>query len=285
MAITRTAKGTAQDKTSTTTLTISSVSMTANELLVVCVGFETDSTISSVTWGGRNLKSVSGSLATQGDTRCRMFRAKVSNTDTRDVVITWAAAVTAKAAVAVAVNDEAVATDIVTAQGQASTTAGDTASAGTSTVANTVSLAFFVTGGPSTDSAGTAGSGHTLGQRVGTSGDAAGTNVTIQETYEILTATGTIQSTLTLSTARIMANCIADFRASEENRWGVVPTDLQKVRAIFDEKVTPIEHTHMLFYFNEEEDRIEVYDRGGDVDDDTLIAHLDVDGATEWVEI
>lgn len=213
MAITRTAKGTAQSKAANTTLTISSVSLTAGDLLVVGLGYETDFALNSVQWGSRSMKLVTNSAATQGDTRVRLYRAKVRDTATRDIVATWAGNMSARCMFATAVTEASILDVGNTATFTAGTTAPNTGTAVTSTVADTISIAAFVSGGPSGDTAGTAGDGHTLGQRVGTTGGGAATNVTIQETFEILSATGNVRSSMTGATGRIWACSVAAFNA------------------------------------------------------------------------
>lgn len=213
MAITRTAKGTAQSKAANTTLTISSVSLTAGDLLVVGIGYETDFALNTVEWGARDLKLTADSAATQGDTRVRIYRVRVKNTDTRDLTATWAGNMSARCMFATAVTETSKKDVGSTATFAAGTTAPNTGTAVTSTVADTISIAAFVSGGPSGDTAGTAGDGHTLGQRVGTTGGGAASNVTIQETFEILSATGNVRASLTGATGRIWACSIAAFRA------------------------------------------------------------------------
>lgn len=213
MAITRTAKGTAQSKAATTSLTLSSVSLTAGDLLVVGIGYETDAALNSVQWGSRNLKLVADSGATRGDTRVRLYRARVRDTATRDITVTWAGNMSARAMFATAFTEVGAKDVGSTADFAAGTTAPNTGTAVTSTIAATVSVAAMVSGGPSGDTAGTAGDGHTLGQRVGTTGGGAATNVTIQETFEILAATGDVRSSLTGATGRIWACSIAAFGA------------------------------------------------------------------------
>lgn len=281
MAIIRTAKGTAQSKSAGTTLTISSVALNEGDLLIVGICFESDAAFTDIKWGNRKLKPVKGTVFTQGDTRTRMFRAKIGVNDTRNIVATWAGTMSARVMIASSITG-AIALDVSGGQGQASGTALDTTDVGTSTVADTISIALFGTAAPSGDTPGTAGSGHTLGQRIGTTGGGAATNVTLQETYEILNSTGTIQATLTLSTARLSANSIAAFAPTLDNRVGITTTDLDDVRRIFAEKTTPIDFESMSFYWNDDQNRWEAYDRGADINAaDTLIAFQD----GGWTEI
>lgn len=284
MAITRTTKGTAQSKAANTGLQIANVSMIEGDLLLVGLCFETDAALNTVKWGNRSLKPVGNTNFVRGDTRTRMYRAIAGTTATRNLDATWAANMSARCMIAVSISG-ARALDLSGGQDQASGTSLDTTNVGASTIADTISIAFFGTGGPSGDAQGTAGSGHTLGQRIGTTGAGAGSNVTLQETFEILTATGVIQSTLTLSTARISANSIAAFAATKENQVAIAPSDLEQGRDFFAGKATPLDYEAMSFYWNDNLNRWEVYDRGADIDSsDTLIGHMDPDDGA-WTEV
>lgn len=213
MAITRTAKGTNADKTAGTTLTVAGVSMTAGDLIVVGTGYETDAGITSVNWGNsRDFKLVAQSGVTQGDTRNRLYRLRAKRTATRDVDITWAGTMSARAMFVSSLTDVG-RKDVGQTNTQTATGSPATGSAVTSTVADTISIASFVSLGPLNDTPGTAGVGHTLGQRDGTNGAPPTSNVTIQETYEILSATGNVRATLSGATARDWANTIIAFAA------------------------------------------------------------------------
>jgi len=215
MAITRTAKGTAQSKAANPTLTLSSVALNAGDMLVVGLGYETDAAIVSVKWGNRSLKLVTSSGATHGDTRVRLYRARVRNTFVRDVVVTWAANMSARCLFATALTEVSIKDVGSTNTHGSGTTAPTTGAAVTSTDPDTMSIAAFVSEGPSGDTAGTAGVGHTLGQRVGTTGGGASSNVTIQETFELLTVVGNVRATLSGATGRTWATSIVAFRSSE----------------------------------------------------------------------
>lgn len=52
----------------------------------------------------------------------------------------------------------------------------------------TLNIGYHMTNGPAGDAIGSSSTGHTLGQRVGTTGDADTSNITIQETYKIIEA-------------------------------------------------------------------------------------------------
>lgn len=68
-----------------------------------------------------------------------------------------------------------------------------------------------------------------------------------------------------------------------EDCLGIAPTDLNDIRLVFDKKTIP--HNQISWYYNDDADRWEVYDRGVGIDKtDTLIAHYEV-GGPGWVEV
>ncbi len=216
MAITRTAKGTAASKSSGTTLTISSVSIEAGAVLVVGIAWEDDNPGETPTLkiGNRDLTFVVDSHLKQGDTIVRIYKTRVKASKAKDITAVWPTALTARAMFATQIK-EASAKDVQSTNGNASGTNPTTGTAVTSTIADTISIAAFACLGPTSDTAATAGAGHTIGQRIGTTGGAAASNITLQETYEILSATGNVRSTLTLTTARVCAASIVAFAPTQ----------------------------------------------------------------------
>lgn len=216
MAITRTAKGTASAKASGTTLTVADVALTAGQTLIVGVAFDNSQGEPVVTLRNKELHVVAGSKQANAGTgfSVMLFRKIVHKTGTRDVTATWGAAIGARAMFVTAV-DEASIKDVGQKNEQDGTGAPATGTAVTSTAADTISVAAFASVGPSSDTAGTAGAGHTLGQRVGTTGAPPVSNVTIQETFEILSATGNIRATLSGATSRDWASTIVALSAAQ----------------------------------------------------------------------
>ena len=95
---TRTAKGTAQDKASTTTLTLASVSCNEGDALIIFVGNQTQNVPTSVAWGARELTKTAHIVnTTAGLTASIWIARKLVNTATRDVTVTWGTAIAAKA--------------------------------------------------------------------------------------------------------------------------------------------------------------------------------------------
>lgn len=219
MAITRTAKGTASSKAVTTVATLSSVSVTQGTTLVVAIAFDTDDgTPDTVKIGKKEMNLVAGSgiLNTGTGMRLQVYRKRIGRTNTRDVTANWSSGPTSKVVVIIATEiTEAGAKDVGHTREQDATTdpsSSTPANAPDSTVADTISLCYYASRGPSTDTIGTAGVGHTLGQRVGTTG---GSDITLQESYEILSATGTVRGLLTGATSRDWATSVVAFKAVE----------------------------------------------------------------------
>lgn len=211
------------------------------------------------------------------------YRAVIGGSNSRTPTFTWSNNANARACYFTEVAG-AGAKDVGSTKADTSTTAPATGSIVTTTSAETFHLASFGANGPSTDTAATANLGHTIGQRAGTSGGAAASNVTIQETFESLSATGDCRATLTATTARRWANSIVAYAGQSEYRASIGSNDLEAVREIFDGKITPIDHEFMSIYYNGDANRWEVYNRAAAVTGDTLIAYYEVDGAG-WVEV
>lgn len=210
MAIVYTGKGTSAGVGANQN--INNVTVNAGELLVVGAG-DRNVAPNSIKWGSDELVLVP-------DTRIEdsvnglassMYALIAQETRTKTIFGAWPAAAGATAIVA-STATETSQRDVIASALSAATGAPDTSSAGNSGIADSISFAFHVSQGPNTDTPGTAGSGHTLGQRVGTVG---ANSITIQETYEILSAVGTIQSTLSGATSRDWASTIAAFRATQ----------------------------------------------------------------------
>ena len=216
MGIVRTAKGTASAKTSGTTLTVSSVTVVPGTALVVGVAFDNSEGEPVVTLKNKEFKLVPGSKQANADSgmSVALLRKLLHQGGVKDVIATWPGSITHRAMFVTEVT-EASKKDVGNSNEQDGTTDPATGPTVTSTKADTISIAAFASLGPSSDTPGVAGSGHTLGQRVGTTGSPPISNVTIQETYEILSATGNVRATLTGATERVWASTIIAFKATQ----------------------------------------------------------------------
>ncbi len=145
-----------------------------------------------------------------------VYRLKVFNNLSYNVVATWDSAITKKVMIAVDVK-KFFSGDVESINNNLSTSSPNTGSSVSTTSNKTISLAFFASAGPSGDTIGTAGLGHTLGQRVGTTGGSASSNITLQETYEILSNIGSCQASLSGATSRDWATSIVAFLEQAKN--------------------------------------------------------------------
>lgn len=254
--IIRTAKGTATSKTSGTTLTLASVAMNSGGTLVVGATYDAGQGAPVVTWGNRTLSQIV--TRSQSGAATALFLLRHINEDrTRTITCTWSGAITAKAMFATQVEGVKI-QDVSTGAAEASTADPTTGTAVTSTQPDTIQIAAFGSQGPSTDTVGTIGEGHTVGQRAGTTGAPPASNVTIQETYEILTATGDVRSTQTTATARTWANVVLAIRESFRRSQGIGPSDQQPVEAIFE--TAGLDANDICYQFNPGSDEWEAFD-------------------------
>lgn len=214
MAISRTAKGTNESKAATASLSVNNVTIDAGTTIYVGIVFFAAANNPEIKWGNKKLVRDKTNEQTNptDNFRTQLYKGRVKNTKARDVVATWGTSTPGARAMFVTQVDEASHEDVSVVNDNNNSTTPNTSSAGTSTVADTISIALFGSNGPSGDTQGTAGLGHTLGQRVGTTGGADTTNLTIQETFEILSATGTVRASLSGVTARDWANLIVAYK-------------------------------------------------------------------------
>lgn len=254
--ITRTALGTATSKTSGTTLALASVAMKSGASLVVGVAYDTGQGAPVVTWGNRTLSQIV--TRSQSGAATALFLLRHINEDrTRTITCAWSGAITAKAMFATQVQGVKI-QDVDAGAAEASTADPTTGTAATSTQPDTIQIAAFGSQGPSTDTLGTIGEGHTAGQRAGTTGAPPASNVTIQETYEILTATGDVRATQTTATARTWANVILAIKESIRRSQGIGPSDQQPVEAIFE--TAALDANDIAYKFNPGSDQWEAFD-------------------------
>lgn len=249
--ITRTAKGTATSKASGTTLVLASVEILQGQSLVVGVAYDTGAGAPVVTWGNRELSQIV--VRTESGAATALFLLRhINNTHTRAITCTWPSAITAKAMFATMVQGVQI-QDVSTGASEASTADPTTSTAVTSTKPDTIQIAAFGSQGPPSDAVGTVNLGHTSGQRAGTSGIPPASNITIHETYEILSATGDVRATKSTATARTWANVIMAIKISIKHKQAISPTDIAAVEELFETASADIKDA----YFH--------YDRSADV--------------------
>ncbi len=250
----RTAKGTASSKTSETQWSGPSVSMDAGTMLVIGLVYKSGTVHpDSVVWGPRVLKLVPGSRQSNGDMTIAQYKTRVRRNVTHTPMVTWPSAIVAKGMFCSQVTGVS-AKDVGNSRQQDATGSPGTGAAVPTTNPITMHIGAFGSEGPEGDTPGSAGAGHTLGQRVGTTGGAASSNVTIQETYESLTATGDCRASLSGATSRDWANTIIAFedrqkytvRQAFERRFNTDPDAYMVVLSM--ESETPGRHLETRIY-------------------------------------
>ncbi len=215
MAQTRTAKGTNATKVSGTSLTITGVTCDWGSTLIVGIAYDNTVGAPTVMYGKRELTEIiKRANAGTGITVALFKAAYLRHSNTRDIIATWSSAITERAMFATQIL-EAGAKDVESSAEQDGTTTPATGAAETTTVADTIHVAAFAANGPDNDDPATANLGHTIGQRIGMAGAPATSNVTLQESYEILTATGDCRATLSLTTERDCCAVIVAFKARQ----------------------------------------------------------------------
>lgn len=214
MAIVRTAKGANASKASGTSLSVNNVQCDAGTTIVVGIAFDPAQGNPEIKWGKKSLSRDITIENAGADLRCQIYSAKVRRDRTLDVVATWAAAIEPRAMFVTQISEAGI-EDVSKDKAEDATTDPDTGVAPTTTVADTMCIAALASKGPDTDSYGTIGSGHSAGQRVGTSGGGDTTNITIFETYELLSTITTVKSQLTGATSRDWACCIVAFKSMD----------------------------------------------------------------------
>jgi len=209
----RLAKGTVADKTTGNTLTLADVAVKKGNLIVVMMAYTKEcGTPATVKWGNRELGQRANKVNIGSGLEASMWTVpEVIRNGTKDIVATWNNPTSAKAMM-VTVVDGANIVDVSSSRQLDATTDPATGDAETTTVDSTFHIACFASKGPLNDTAGTPGSGHSAGQRIGTSGAPPISNVTIQETYEELTSIGNCRAELTGATERDWASIIIAFK-------------------------------------------------------------------------
>jgi len=251
VAISRTAKGTATDKSLGKTLQVDNVVKSPYAFIGVCIVYDNSQGDPSVRWGidipKNQLLLVPGSLKAHGllPFSIAHWRIKTGFGDTRNLRATWSANIAARAMFVYELSDVE-RKDVVVTRIHNNTDAPNTSTAGnapTTTNLNTFHVAAFGSIGPESDSQGVAGSGHILGQRAGTTGAPAASNVTIQETFDELSATGQCWANLTGATSRDWINTIVAFESpSKEEDLLILQKEWETVQA----RTAAIEANHGL---------------------------------------
>lgn len=210
---TRTAKGTAKTKASGTTLTLASVACSDGDSLFVGLGFQGTTPPATVKWGGRQLSKVGQRLHSTPAFGCAVYQARrIINTDTRDIVATWASALDAKVLLALTLDTPHVKDEIIRAV-QTGSTAPSVGPLAEMDRSDEFALGILCSEGPqNNDTPPTLAGGWTAGQRIGTNGPPPVSNVTILEGYQQLTSSPGVTLSGTGATSRDWCSVLIGFR-------------------------------------------------------------------------
>lgn len=232
---TRTAKGTTSSKTSSTTLTLSNVSCTDGDALIVLVANRTTNVPTSVAWGARELVLSRQRTDTVNGTVASIWIARnIVNTATRNLVVTWGTAIVAKCMAAITLDSGHI-RDQFASNLQTAATAPSTTATPAQTELNNFCIGILASQGPSSDVAPTLATGWTSGQRVGTVGAPPASNITLLEGYQQLSADGTAQTLSgTGATSANWTNVLVTYREISQG----IPLDLNGVEILVSDTVT-----------------------------------------------
>jgi len=168
------------------TARISNVSMIGGDSLIVTTGWDVDESGNPDMFLGGNLLDFSGGVTlSTSNHRVRVTSEIINNTRTADVTVVFPSSVS-NASILVTSLHQAGTFNLTYENENLSSTISTTGIFRPKDHIQTVHWCVHLTAGPASDATGTSSTGHTLGQRVGTT---SGTNdVTLQETYKIVTA-------------------------------------------------------------------------------------------------
>lgn len=205
------------------TARIPNVSMVGGDMLIVGAGWDVDESGNPDMKLGGNLLDFAGGVTLSTTTqRVRVCAEIINNTRTADVTVTYPSSVSSASILAVSLHQAGT----FNIQGETENLASTISTTGVKKAMDhiqTVHWAVHLTAGPSSDATGTSSTGHTLGQRVGTT---SGTNdVTLQERYKIITATTVSAGSFVVDdTYQIKTVGTTDFTAigAASNTVGVV---------------------------------------------------------------
>ena len=259
MAATRTAKGTAAEKTSGSTLVIPSVAIESNACLLIGIGFDQSQGAPSVQWGNVSVSKIRNRLdAVSGIGTALYIRPLVWNGRTADIVATWPAAIGARSMCAIQWTGPII-EDIGSNNIQTPNTNANSGFTGSPNYDHCFNWCIHSSAGPVEDTAGTIESdyGYVMGQRVGTTG--GGLDVTIQETFRYY-ETGAVdsRSRMTGATLRAWVSCLTVLRKHTQLNQGITPSDVHACENAFE--LSALDSMNMVWAFNEALDRWEVFD-------------------------
>ncbi|HEY6231359.1 MAG TPA: hypothetical protein VIW64_08845 [Pyrinomonadaceae bacterium] len=215
-AITRTAKGTAQNK-GVSSLTLTGVSISAGTSIVVGITSDggTNAAAGDVVWNGHNLSpdryvEATGTAAFTEIWSLHNCPAEtgsvVVNQGTTGAIAFFVTQLDFGAGVTGQFDKDAIA--------KGSGTSPSSGATATTTAADEILIGAVGTNGPNGDTAGTWSNSFNAGQRLGSTGGSGTTNETVSEGYLVVASTGTYTAAKTGITSRTWQAAIATYKAS-----------------------------------------------------------------------
>jgi len=285
-----TAKATASSKASGTTLATSSLAFTPGAMQVVALGYDDAATgVHPVTtWGNRILANrpapATRNPGTYDIAMSVHVLSRVKRGTSHVITGTWQSAIVEKVlACGEIVGKNRI--DLAAGNNDSVATANPvTGTTGTLSFADDFAMAFFVSEGPSGDTAGTmqiqdggSWTNVTGTQRIGTSGAPPLSNVTIQVGWLQLTSSQATQGRIQTATSRLWTSAIVTFTESDDLRSGITPSDVSDVDLIFEDHTPPLDPEKKAFMWNSNLNRNEAFESS---DMATRIAYFD---GSAWV--
>ncbi len=281
MSITRTAKGTATDKTGAATLVISSVQV-ERRLLVVGIAYDVGSGSPVIKWGNQLLTPMSTVSGNGVTTRLAAYRRR-RDPKTKDIVATWQSPVPTAKAMFASTFSEVGTIDLTSGLSQAATGSPNSGTAATPNFDDEVYIGAMGSEGPSSDAAGTPSNSYTAGQRAGTAGAPPVSNITIQEIYKIVSAAESTQAALTGATSRHCSSVLTTWRDRLRRRFSILfPYDYEEMEDIFD--AADLDMQNGVMRYNELLERNEMYEVDLEAHG-TLKATWEDDDTNDWVTV
>lgn len=287
---TYTAAATASSKASGTTLATSSLAFTPGNMLVVGLGYDDAATgvHPSVTWGNRILANRPAAATRNPGTYDIAMSVwvlpKVKRETSHVITGTWQSAIVEKV-LACGGLDGKNRIDLAAGNNDTVATANPvTGTTGTLSAADDFAMAFFVSEGPSADTAGTmqildggTWTNVTGTQRIGTAGAPPLSNVTLQVGWLQLTSSQATQGRIQTATSRLWTSAIVTFKESQELKLGVTATDIVSVEQIFEDHTPALDPENAVYKWSVTDDRFETF---SSTDVTTRIGYSTPDG---WV--
>jgi hypothetical protein len=196
MAIARVAKGTNSSKASVTSLSVNNVTINEGTHVIVGLAYEdSQGNPTSVKFGNYNLSLVPDSRINNSSAGLTVatYGRLIQTTMERDIVATWSAAIDAKVMIVLQV-EEVSQKDRASTNTQTNATAPTSGVTAQTTVADTLAVGFLASKGPVEDTIGTPSDGASSGQRDGTTGGDATSNITLHELYHILSSQSQVRA-------------------------------------------------------------------------------------------